>query len=122
MGMARLVVTAVLVEGRPKSEVACEYGVSRRWVITLVRRYLAEGEPGLAPRSRRPLVSPQRTVQAVEDEIVELRKELDRIDSEASISDSRLEQPVFVKRSRRRGGELRVLHHRTRHPCWIGCR
>ncbi len=32
-------------------------------MITLVRRYLAEGEPGLAPRSRRPLTSPQRTVQ-----------------------------------------------------------
>ena len=44
MGMARLEVTAVLVEGRTKSEVAREYGVSRRWVITLVQRYLAEGE------------------------------------------------------------------------------
>ena len=31
MGMAQLVVTAVLVEGRSKSEVAREYGVSRRW-------------------------------------------------------------------------------------------
>ena len=27
---------------------------SRRWVITLVQRYLAEGEAGLHPRSRRP--------------------------------------------------------------------
>ncbi len=83
MGMAQLVVTAVLVEGRPKSEVARDYGVSRRWVITLVQRYLTEGEPGLAPRSRRPLTSPQRTVQATEDEIVELRKELDRDGHEA---------------------------------------
>jgi len=78
MGMARLVVTAVLVEGRSKSEVARSYGVSRRWVITLVARFLAEGEAGLAPRSRRPLSSPHRTARAVEDEIVELRKELDR--------------------------------------------
>ena len=31
MGMAQLVVTAVLVEGRSKSEVARTYGVSRRW-------------------------------------------------------------------------------------------
>ena len=59
MGMAQLVVTAVLVEGRTKSEVAREYGVSRRWVITLVQRYLAEGDAGLDPRSRRPLTSPQ---------------------------------------------------------------
>jgi hypothetical protein len=51
MGMPQLVVTAVLVEGRSKSEVAREYGVSRRWVITLVQRYLAEGgdqNPSLA--------------------------------------------------------------------------
>jgi transposase-like protein len=70
MGMPQLVVTAVLVEGRSKSEVAREYGVSRRWVITLVQRYLAEGNAGLAPRSRRPLTSPQRTTQELEDEIV----------------------------------------------------
>jgi transposase InsO family protein len=83
MGMAQLVVTAVLVEGRSKSEVARDYGVSRRWVITLVQRYLAEGEAGLAPRSRRPHRSPQRTAQAVEDEIVALRKDLDRHGHEA---------------------------------------
>jgi hypothetical protein len=40
---------AVLVEGRSKSAVARDYGVSRRWVITLVKRYLAEGDPGLDP-------------------------------------------------------------------------
>jgi hypothetical protein len=45
MSMAQLVVTAVLVEGRSKSEVAREYGVSRQWVITLVQRFL--------PRARR---------------------------------------------------------------------
>lgn len=78
MGMAKLVVTAVLVEGRSKSEVARSYGVSRRWVITLVARFLAEGEAGLAPRSRRPVSSPHRTARAIEDEIVELRKDLDR--------------------------------------------
>jgi transposase-like protein len=32
MGMAQLVVAAALVEGRSKSEVARQYGVSRRWV------------------------------------------------------------------------------------------
>ena len=83
MGMAQLVVTAVLVEGRSKSEVARTYGVSRRWVITLVARFLAEGEPGLQPRSRRPRSSPGRTAQAVEDETVALRKDLDRHGHEA---------------------------------------
>jgi hypothetical protein len=42
MGMPQLVVNAVLLEGRSKSEVTREYGVSRRWVMTLVQRYLAE--------------------------------------------------------------------------------
>jgi transposase InsO family protein len=83
MGMAQLVVTAVLVEGRSKSEVARDYGVSRRWVITLVQRFLTEGEPGLVPRSRRPHRSPARTPQAVEDEILALRKQLDRGGHEA---------------------------------------
>lgn len=83
MGMAQLVVTAVLVEGRSKAEVARTYGVSRRWVITLVQRFLAEGEAGLAPRSRRPHASPGRTPQVVEDEIIALRKDLDRHGHEA---------------------------------------
>jgi transposase InsO family protein len=83
MGMPQLIVTAVLVEGRSKSEVARQYGVSRRWVITLVQRYLAEGDIGLQARSRRPLTSPQRTGQAIEDEIIAVRKELDRDGHEA---------------------------------------
>ena len=55
MSMARVVITAVVLEGRSKSEVARDYGVSRRWVQMLVSRYLAEGEAAFAPRSRRPL-------------------------------------------------------------------
>ena len=76
MSLARLVVTAVLVEGRPKAAVARDYGVSRRWVHELVRRFLADGEAGLEPRSRRPRTSPHRVPEASEQEIVELRKHL----------------------------------------------
>ena len=83
MGMPQLIVTAVLVEGRTKSEVARDYGVSRRWAITLVQRSLAEGEAELAPRSRRPRRRPRRSAEAVEDEIVEIRKGLDRHGHEA---------------------------------------
>jgi transposase InsO family protein len=83
MGMPELVVAAVLVEGRTKSEVARDYGVSRRWVITLVGRFLAEGEAGLVARSRRPHTSPARTPDAVEDEIVAIRKDLDKNGHEA---------------------------------------
>ena len=81
--MPQLVVTAVLAEGRSKSEIARNYGVSRRWVITLVQRYLTEGDVGLQPRSRRPQRSPARTADELEDEIVAIRKDLDRHGHEA---------------------------------------
>jgi transposase len=81
--MPQLVVTAVLVEGRTKTDVARDYGVSRRWVVTLVQRYLAEGDAGLQPRSRRPLRSPTRTADELEDEIVAIRKDLGRRGHEA---------------------------------------
>jgi transposase len=76
MSLARLVVTAVRLEGRAKAAVARDYGLSRRWVHELVRRFDAEGEAGLEPRSRRPRASPHRVADALEDEIVELRKHL----------------------------------------------
>jgi transposase InsO family protein len=76
MSVARLVVTAVRVEGRTKAEVARDYGVSRQWVHELVCRFDRDGEAGLEPRSRRPRGSPLRTPEAIEDEVVELRKHL----------------------------------------------
>lgn len=83
MGMPELIIEAVLTEGRSKAAVADDYGVSRRWVITLVQRYLAEGPEGLKPRSRRPHHSPTRTPREVEDEVVRLRKDLDKGGHEA---------------------------------------
>ena len=76
MSMARLVIMSVVVEGRSKSEVARDYGVSRRWVQKLVARYVAEGEAAFEPRSRRPRTSPQAVGTEIKDEIVELRKHL----------------------------------------------
>jgi transposase len=76
MSLARLVVTAVRIEGRTKAEVSRDYRVSPRWVYELCRRFDSEGETGLEPRSRRPRSSPQRIAEALEDEIVELRKAL----------------------------------------------
>jgi len=76
MSLARLVVTAVRIEGRTKVEVARDYGVSPRWVYELCRRYDAQGDAGLEPRSRRPRASPSRTPDAIVEEIVRLRMEL----------------------------------------------
>jgi transposase InsO family protein len=76
MSLAQLVVTAVVVEKRSKSEVARTYGIGRTWVHELVRRYETEGDAGLQPRSRRPLTSPRQVPRELEDEIVALRKQL----------------------------------------------
>ena len=76
MSKARLVITAVIVEGRSQSEVARDYGVSQGWISRLVARYRAEGEAAFEPRSRRPHTSPTRLPQATIDLIIELRDTL----------------------------------------------
>jgi transposase len=76
MSLARLVITAVVVEGRSKSAVAREYGLSRFWVHQLVNRFVAEGETAFEPRSRRPHSSPHAVGLEVEDQILRLRKTL----------------------------------------------
>src|SRR5215470_3971620 len=76
MSKARLVITAVVVEKRPVSEVARAYGVARSWVYALLARYRAEGEAAFQPRSRRPLTSPAAISADAVELIVALRKEL----------------------------------------------
>ena len=61
MSKARLVITAVVLEGRSVSEVARTYGVARSWVYALVARYRAEGDAAFEPRSRRPFTRPDAT-------------------------------------------------------------
>jgi transposase InsO family protein len=73
---ARLVITAVVIEGRSQSAVAREYGVSQAWISRLVARYRAEGEAAFQPRSRRPHTSPARLTQATTVLIIELRESL----------------------------------------------
>src|SRR4029450_6763188 len=70
MSMARLVITAVTIEGRSKSEVAREYGVSRVWVQKLIHRFEADGEAAFEPRSRRPHSNPYAVDLGVEAQIV----------------------------------------------------
>jgi len=73
---ARLIVTAVVVEGRSPSEVARSYRVARSWVYALVARYRAEGDAAFEPRSRRPHSRPDATPSDVVELVVKLRREL----------------------------------------------
>jgi transposase InsO family protein len=78
MSKAQLVITAVVLEGGSKSDVARDYDVSRYWVQQLVKRYEAEGTAAYEARSRRPHHNPRAIDTAVEDKIVWLRKTLDK--------------------------------------------
>ena len=73
---ARLVITAVVLEGRSPSEVAKTYEVSRSWIYELVARYRSEGELAYEPRSRRPRTSPKTTPATTVAAILELRRTL----------------------------------------------
>jgi transposase InsO family protein len=73
---ARLVITAVVVEGRCQADVAREYHVSKGWVSKLVARYHAEGDTAFEPRSRRPHNSPNETPDNAVELIVAVRDRL----------------------------------------------
>jgi transposase InsO family protein len=76
MSKARLVITAVIIEGRTQAEVAKTYGVSKGWVSKLIARYNAEGETAFQPRSRRPKTSRTALEPATAELILSLRTRL----------------------------------------------
>lgn len=76
MSKAQLVITAVVIEGRSKSDVARDYGLSRYWVHQLVKRYETEGAAAFSPHSRRPHTNPHAVAPDVEERIIRLRKTL----------------------------------------------
>ncbi len=78
MSKARLVITAVVVEGRSPSEVARTYGVARSWIYTLVNRYRIEGDTAFEPRTRRPRTRPDATPTATIELVLALRRQLTR--------------------------------------------
>ena len=76
MSKARLVITAIEVEGRSPAEVMAAYGVSRSWLYELIKRYRAEGDAAFEPRSRRPRTSPMATPADTVELVLRLRKQL----------------------------------------------
>jgi transposase InsO family protein len=83
MSKARLVITAIEIEGRSVTEVAISYAVSRSWIYELLARYRAEGDAAFEPRSRRPKTSPTATPQATIDLIITVRKQLAEVGLDA---------------------------------------
>lgn len=76
MELSRYIVQAVITEKRSYREVARALGVSKSWVAVVVGRYRSGGPEAIGPRSRAPVSTPHRCPSAIEDRIVQLRKEL----------------------------------------------
>src|SRR2546423_5869683 len=67
-------VLAVIGDGRTVSEVAKEWGVSRRTMHRWLARYEGDGLEGLNNRSHRPAQSPLQMPPAVEAMVLEMRR------------------------------------------------
>lgn len=76
MSLNRLLITAVVIENRPVTDVAAAYGVSRSWLYRQLARYRREGDAVFEPGSRRPASNPNATPPEVVELIVELREKL----------------------------------------------
>lgn len=76
MSVRRLIVEVDL-DGLNVTEFCRQHGVSTWFFYELRKRYAAEGEAGLEPRSRAARMVANRTPEWVEDVVVDLRKELD---------------------------------------------
>jgi transposase len=63
-----------VLRGRPKRQVAAEFGISVRTVSKWVGRFQAEGPAGLRDRSCRPQRSPTATVRELELAVLALRR------------------------------------------------
>src|SRR4030088_626328 len=67
-------VLAVIGDGRTVSEVATDWGVSRRTMHRWLVRYEGDGLEGLSNRSHRPAQSPHQMPPAVEAMVLEMRR------------------------------------------------
>ena len=76
MSKARLIITAVVLEGRSQAQVARDYRVSQAWVSRLVARYRSEGDTAFEPRSRRPRTRPDATPPDTVALVLALRRQL----------------------------------------------
>lgn len=71
----RAELVALVGSGVSVRELSRRFGVSAKTAYKWVRRFTQDGPAGLADRSRRPYVSPRRTVPAVEAAVLEVRNQ-----------------------------------------------
>lgn len=76
MSKARLIITAVTVQGLTQAEAARTYGVSKGWVSKLIARWCLEGDAAFEPHSRRPHTTPKALPAPTVELILQLRQQL----------------------------------------------
>jgi transposase len=64
-----------VLKGRPRLQVALEFGISVKTVDKWLKRYQSEGPAGLADRSCRPRFSPAATVKELQLAVIALRRQ-----------------------------------------------
>lgn len=89
------------------TEFCREHGISTWFFYQLRKRYAAEGESALVPRSRAPRTVANRTPDWIEDLVVDLRKELDNAGLDAGPA------TIWVHLGERLDGEGRVPSEAT---------
>lgn len=111
---AKLVITAVTVEGLTQAAAARRYGLSRAWVSRLMARFREEGEAAFEPRSRRPRTSPTTASEGVVAAVLAQRDRLVGAGHDAGPETIRwhLERAQSVQRVPSRATIARIL---TRH-------
>jgi transposase InsO family protein len=128
MDLARYVVDAVVLEGRSYREVARAHGVSKSYVGKLVGRFRSGGYGAIEPRSRAPKRIPHRTPDALEDEIVALRKELTELGVDAGaqtigyhlgLRHARVPSASTIWRVLRRRGFVTPEPHKRPRSSWV---
>jgi transposase InsO family protein len=126
--LARYVVDAVVVEGRSYREVAQAHGVSKSWVAKVLSRYRQGGYAAIKPRSRSPHRVPSRTPEALEDQIIRLRKHLaeDGMDAGAqtihyhlSLIQAAVPSVTTIWRVLKRRGFITPQPHKRPRSSWI---
>jgi transposase InsO family protein len=73
---ARLIITAVTIQGLSQAEAARTYGVSKGWVSKLIARWRLEGDAAFEPHSRRPHTTPHALPADTVELILQLRQQL----------------------------------------------
>ena len=75
MSLRKEFVMFALADGSNISELCRRFDISRKTGYKWIQRFVAEGNQGLADRSRRPKTSPHQTPENMEQAVVSIRKE-----------------------------------------------